>query len=135
MNILEHSSSAIKATLSDDDRCGIRGCIWATWEKLKDQEILDQTVVDQAYLTSILEYFRAVRDQVNTNCRCQSPTLTLVKINEEEYHLTLSREDAKLIGKCLEIALRVVPNWEFHILLGVYPSEVKDLLEQFHKIL
>jgi hypothetical protein len=47
----------------------------------------------------------------------------------------MAREDAKLISKCLEIALRVVPGWEFHILLGVYPSEVKDLLKQFHKIL
>jgi hypothetical protein len=135
MNLLERSSSTIKAMLSDDDRSGIRGCIWATWEKLKDHDILDQTGVDQSYLTSILGYFRAVRDQGNTDDRCQSPTLILIKVNEEEYHLTMSREDAKLISKCLEIALHVVPDWEFHILLGVHPYEVRDLLTQFHKLL
>lgn len=135
MNILEHSSSTIKATLNKDEWFGIYGCIRETSDKLKSPDILDQTGVNRAYLDSIVDYFGEVKDQGNTDTRCQSPTLTLVKINEEEYHLTLSREDAKLIGKCLEIALRVVPDWEFHILLGVYPSEVKDLLEQFHKIL
>ena len=135
MNIFRRNDGTINAILTDDDRRGIRGCIRETSDKLKNPDILDQTGVNRAYLDSIVDYFGAVRNQDNTDTRCQSPTLTLVKINEEEYHLTMSMDDAKLIGKCLEIALRVVPDWEFHILLGVYPSEVKDLLEQFHKIL
>ena len=135
MNILEHSSSALKAMLNKDEWRGIHGCIRETNDKLKSPDILDQTGVNRAYLDSIVDYFGAVRNQDNTDTRCQSPTLTLVKINEEEYHLTMSMDDAKFIGKCLEIALRVVPNWEFHILLGVHPYEVKDLLAQFHKIL
>ena len=135
MNIFRCNDGAISAILTDDDRRGIRGCIRETSDKLKSPDILDQTGVNRAYLDSIVDYFGAVRGQGNTDTRCQSLTLTLVNINEEEYHLTMAREDAKLISKCLEIALRVVPGWEFHILLGVYPSEVKDLLKQFHKIL
>jgi hypothetical protein len=49
--------------------------------------------------------------------------------------MIMSMQDARVIVKSLETALKVIPDWEFHILLGVYPNEIKDLLAQFRKIL
>jgi hypothetical protein len=135
MNLLKHSPDTLKVCLSDDDRRNIRGCIRECDDKLTNSEALDRTGVDREYLFSIVKYFGKEHPHGIMDCRCPSPTLILVKVNDEEYHLSMSMQDAELIVKCLETALQVIPDWETHILLGVDPYEIKDLLAQFRNIL
>ena len=134
MKRLEHSNIPLKTMLDLHEWLGIYGCIRETRNRTIDSYITEKIGADRAHLYSIVKYFQAVRHDRDPDLRSQSPTLALVKIHEDEYHLTMSPEDAKIIGKCLKIALRKVPDWEFHILLGVYPYEIKDLLKKLKKI-
>jgi hypothetical protein len=113
----------------------IYGCVRESGDRSTDSEALDRTGVDRSYLFRIVKYLGAIKSHGTTDYRCPSPTLTLVKVNEDEYHLTMSMQDTRLIVKCLETGLQVIPGWETHILLGVDPYEIKDLLAQFRKML
>ncbi len=76
-----------------------------------------------------------MRDKGVTDYRCLSKTLSLTKISEDEYHLTVAPRDLDLIVRCLETALQVIENWEFHIILGAFPDQVRVLLKQFRSVL
>ena len=134
MKLLENANTSIKIMLNLSEWLGIYGCIRETRSRTTDSYVMEKIGADRPYIYSIVKYFQAVHHDRDPDLRSQSPTLTLIKIHEEEYHLTMSPDDAKIIGKCLEIALRKVPDWEFHILLGVDSCQAKDLLSQFNKI-
>jgi hypothetical protein len=135
MNISKDSDSTFKVILTNVERAGIYGCIWQTRGRLSDSECLKRIGVDRKYLISIVDYIAEVRDKGATDYRCLSRTLSLIKISGDEYHLIVSPRDIELIVRCLEAGLQVIPNWEFHILLGVFPDQVRVLLKQFRSIL
>jgi hypothetical protein len=135
MNISKYIGNTIEIILTKSERRGIHGCIRESWSGSSDSETLAWVGIDRAYLYSIMKYLGDVISHGITEYRCQSPTLTLVKISDDEYRLTLSPQDMRLIIRCMETALHRVPDWEFHLLLGVYPKDIRELLEQFQKIL
>jgi hypothetical protein len=135
MNISKYGGNTIEAMLTKRERRGIHGCVRESWEKLSDSEMSAQLGIDQEYLYSVTKYLGEVISHGSTEYRSQSPTLIFVEIGDDEYRLTMSPGDARLIVRCMETALRRVPEWEFHLLMGVYPKEIKELLKQFQKIL
>jgi len=135
MNISKYGGNTIEAMLTKRERRGIHGCVRESWAGSSDSETLVWVGVDRACLYSIMKYLGEVISHGSTEYRSQSPTLIFVKIGDDEYRLTMSPGDAKLIVRCMETALCRVPEWEFHLLMGVYPKEIKELLKQFQKIL
>ena len=135
MKVAKHSSSEIAVILTNYERHGIRACILESWEALSDSEISAQLGVDRGYLRSVIRYLGEDISYGANEGRSQSPTLTLIKIKDDEYHLIMSQQDVRLIIQCMETALRRVAHWEFHLRTSVYPKEIKELLEKFQKLL
>ncbi len=135
MELSRSSDNTLKAILTRKDWLGIQGCIRETHSRLSDSQARSRIGLDRNDIDNLFHYFLYVRRNGNPDLLRQSPTLLLSKINEDEYHLTLSHREGDVIVKCLETALQLVPNREFQTLLGVYPMEATDLLEQFRGML